>query len=135
MRVLPAARVGVSRVASFCLALLISWLRGVPKVPGHLVALTVGALAGLLLESSGLSVATLGERFSYTLNGITHPGIPPFLPDFAWPWLLPGPDGQPLQLSYELFRELLAPAFASAMLGAIPSLRSEEQRFGKECGS
>ncbi|MDC6668723.1 SulP family inorganic anion transporter, partial [Leclercia adecarboxylata] len=65
---------------------------------------------------------TLGERFSYTLDGVTHPGIPPFLPDFAWPWLLPGPDGQPLQLSYELLRQLLAPAFAIAMLGAIESL-------------
>ncbi|HAO76403.1 MAG TPA: C4-dicarboxylic acid transporter DauA, partial [Pseudomonas sp.] len=55
-------------------------------------------------------------------DGVTHPGIPPFLPDFAWPWLLPGPDGQPLELSYVLFRQLLAPAFAIAMLGAIESL-------------
>ena len=31
-------------------------------------------------------------------------------------------DGQPLELSYELFRQLLAPAFAIAMLGAIESL-------------
>ena len=35
---------------------------------------------------------------------------------------MPGPDGQPLELSYELFRQLLAPAFAIAMLGAIESL-------------
>jgi len=109
-------------VAVICLTVLIVWPRWVPKIPGHLVALSVGAVAGALLESSGLSVATLGERFSYTLDGVTHPGIPPFLPDFAWPWLLPGPDGQPLELSYELFRQLLAPAFAIAMLGAIESL-------------
>ena len=122
LRSLPSAHLGDALVAVICLTVLIVWPRWVPKIPGHLVALTVGAVAGALLESSGLSVATLGERFSYTLDGVTHPGIPPFLPDFAWPWLLPGPDGQPLELSYELFRQLLAPAFAIAMLGAIESL-------------
>ncbi len=122
VRSLPGARLGDTLVAAICLAILIIWPRWVPKVPGHLVALTVGALVGLALESSGLPVATLGERFSYTLDGVSHPGIPPFLPDFAWPWLLPGPDGQPLQLNYDLFHQLLAPAFAIAMLGAIESL-------------
>lgn len=38
------------------------------------------------------------------------------------PWNLPGPDGRPLGLSFELIRQLLAPAFAIAMLGAIESL-------------
>ncbi|MGE4408197.1 C4-dicarboxylic acid transporter DauA [Pseudomonas sp.] len=122
VRSLPGARLGDTLVAAICLAILIIWPRWVPKVPGHLVALTVGALVGLALESSGLPVATLGERFSYTLDGVSHPGIPPFLPDFTWPWLLPGPDGQPLQLNYDLFHQLLAPAFAIAMLGAIESL-------------
>ncbi|MHB8822998.1 MAG: SulP family inorganic anion transporter, partial [Pseudomonadaceae bacterium] len=121
-RSLPGAQVGDGLVAIVCLAVLILWPRWVPRVPGHLVALTIGALVGLALESSGLAVATLGERFSYELDGIRHPGIPPLLPDFTWPWLLPGADGQPLQLTYELFRQLLAPAFAIAMLGAIESL-------------
>ncbi len=39
-----------------------------------------------------------------------------------WPWEFSGPDGKPLVLSFELFRQLLAPAFAIAMLGAIESL-------------
>lgn len=121
-RSLPGAQIGDGLVAIVCLAVLILWPRWVPRVPGHLVALTIGALVGLALESSGLAVATLGERFSYELDGIRHPGIPPLLPDFTWPWLLPGADGQPLQLTYELFRQLLAPAFAIAMLGAIESL-------------
>lgn len=119
---LPGAHLGDTLVAMVCLAVLLVWPRLVPKVPGHLVALAVGALLGLLLEALGLPVATLGERFSYTLDGVSHPGIPPFLPDFAWPWNLPGADGQPLRLSFELIRQLLAPAFAIAMLGAIESL-------------
>ncbi|MCP1620323.1 SulP family sulfate permease [Pseudomonas sp. SLBN-26] len=119
---LPGAHLGDTLVAMVCLAVLLVWPRFVPKVPGHLVALAVGALLGLLLEAVGLPVATLGERFSYTLDGVSHPGIPPFLPDFAWPWNLPGADGQQLRLSFELIRQLLAPAFAIAMLGAIESL-------------
>lgn len=119
---LPGAHLGDTLVAMVCLAVLLVWPRFVPKVPGHLVALAVGALLGLLLDTLGLPVATLGERFSYTLDGVSHPGIPPFLPDFAWPWNLPGADGQPLRLSFELIRQLLAPAFAIAMLGAIESL-------------
>ncbi|BAN50541.1 C4-dicarboxylic acid transporter DauA [Metapseudomonas resinovorans] len=119
---LPGAHLGDALVAAACLAVLLIWPRLVPKVPGHLVALALGALLGLLLEVLGLPVATLGERFSYVVDGISHPGIPPFLPSFAWPWQLPGPDGQPLGLSFELIRQLLAPAFAIAMLGAIESL-------------
>lgn len=121
-RALPSAQPGDALVAALCLGVLIVWPRLVPRVPGHLVALTLGALAGLALEASGIPVATLGERFSYSLDGVMHPGIPPFLPDFVWPWLLPGPNGQPLVLSFELFHQLLAPAFAIAMLGAIESL-------------
>lgn len=121
-RAMPGAHLGDALIAALCLAVLIIWPRWVPKIPAHLVALTIGALAGLGLEASGMQIATLGERFSYELNGEMLPGIPPFLPDFAWPWQLPGPDGQPLQLSYELFHQLLGPAFAIAMLGAIESL-------------
>jgi len=121
-RGLPSVSLGDTLIALLCLATLILWPRWVPRVPGHLVALTLGALAALALESRGISVATLGERFHYSLEGVDHPGIPPLLPSFDWPWNLPGPDGQPLTLSYGLLRELLAPALAIAMLGAIESL-------------
>jgi SulP family sulfate permease len=119
---LPTAHLGDALVAAACLAVLLVWPRLVPKVPGHLVALALGALLGLLLETLQIPVATLGERFSYMVDGVSHPGIPPFLPTFAWPWQLPGPDGQPLGLTFELIRQLLAPAFAISMLGAIESL-------------
>ena len=119
---LPSLQLGDALVGIVCLAVLIVWPRYVPKVPAHLVALLVGALLGLFLENIGLPLDTLGERFSYTLDGVEHPGIPPFLPTFALPWNLPGPDGLPLTLSFELIRQLMAPAFAIAMLGAIESL-------------
>ena len=119
---LPSAHLGDALVAALSLAVLILWPRWVPKVPGHLAALAVGTVAGLALEALGIPLATLGERFSYSLDGVLHAGIPPFLPDFAWPWQLPAANGQPLGLSFELIRQLLAPAFAIAMLGAIESL-------------
>lgn len=119
---LPSLQPGDSLVGAVCLATLLLWPRLAPKIPAHLVALAVGALLALALEHLGLPVATLGERFSYTLDGIEHPGIPPLLPSPGLPWQLPGADGQPLVLSFELVRQLLAPAFAIAMLGAIESL-------------
>ena len=119
---LPSAHLGDALVAALSLAVLILWPRWVPKVPGHLAALAVGTVAGLALEALGIPLATLGERFSYNLDGVLHAGIPPFLPDFTWPWQLPAANGQPLGLSFELIRQLLAPAFAIAMLGAIESL-------------
>lgn len=119
---LPSLSLGDSLVALCSLIVLLFWPRLAPRVPAHLVALIIGALLALLLERFGLHVATLGERFSYSLDGIEHPGIPPFLPSLALPWSLPGADGQPLQLSFELIRQLIAPAFAIAMLGAIESL-------------
>ena len=119
---LPSAHLGDALVAALSLAVLILWPRWVPKVPGHLAALAVGTIAGLALEGMGIPLATLGERFSYSLDGVLHAGIPPFLPNFAWPWQLPSANGQPLNLSFELIRQLLAPAFAIAMLGAIESL-------------
>lgn len=89
-RSLPGANLGDALVAAICLAVLILWPRWVPKIPGHLVALALGAVAGLMLEAAGLPVATLGERFSYELGGQTYPGIPPQLPHRSCPGISPG---------------------------------------------
>lgn len=119
---MPSIQLGDTLVAAITLLVLIIWPRFVPKIPGHLVALAVGSFIGLALNNADISVATIGDRFSYSVDGISHPGIPPFLPSFMWPWQFSGPDGKPLVLSFELIRQLLAPAFAIAMLGAIESL-------------
>jgi len=67
-------------------------------------------------------VATIGTRFHYTLDGISGNGIPPLLPSFNWPWQLPDASGQPIGLSFELVRTLLASAMTIAVLGALESL-------------
>ncbi len=106
------------------LAVLLSWPRLKTRIPGHLIALLVGSLAAWLLARlwPEFSVATIGSRFSYELNGVSGHGIPALPPLPQLPWHLPGPDGAPLLLSWGLIRELLPSALTVAMLGAIESL-------------
>ncbi len=106
------------------LGVLLFWPKLSRAIPGHLVALTTGTLLAALapLWLADFHVATIGSRFSWTLDGISSPGIPPVLPGVQWPWQFPGADGQPLVLSVELVGSLIGPAFAIAMLGAIESL-------------
>ena len=101
--------------AAGTLALLVLWPKLSRRVPAPLVALGVAALAAWLLarQSPGVAVDTIGTRFS---------GIPRTPPALHLPWLLPGPDGQPIALGLDLLRSLLGPALAIAMLGAIESL-------------
>ena len=119
---LPSFSPGDALVGAVTLAVLILWPRLTRRIPGHLIALLLGSLLGALLMHLDVSVATLGSRFSYELDGITHAGIPPFAPQWVLPWQLPGADGQPLVINFELLRQLLPSAIAVAMLGAIESL-------------
>jgi SulP family sulfate permease len=99
------------------LAFLVLWPRLGSRLPAPLVALPVAAVAALLLHRwwPSFDVQTIGTRF----NGI--PRLPP-LP--ILPWEAGGPEGQPLEWSFALIRDLLPGAFAIAMLGAIESLLS-----------
>ncbi len=111
-------------IGSLTLAVLLLWPRLKSRIPGHLVALLIGALAAWLLARfwPDFSVATIGSRFTYLSDGVEQHGIPALPPLPQLPWSLPGPDGQPLVLSWQLLRELLPSAFTVAMLGAIESL-------------
>lgn len=119
---LPSIQLGDTVVGLATLLILIAWPYLTRRVPGHLVALLAGSLLAALLLNFGLEVSTLGSRFSYELDGITHAGIPPFAPQWLLPWTLPGADGVPLQVDFNLLRELMPFALAVAMLGAIESL-------------
>jgi SulP family sulfate permease len=125
-RALPELRPGDLGIGLLTLLVLLLWPRLTKAVPAPLVALTVAALAAGLLArlAPGLAPATIADRFSYTLGGVVHAGIPPLPPLPLLPWDLPGPGGAPLQLSLELLRALVPAAFAIAFLGAIESLLS-----------
>lgn len=119
---LPSISLGDTLIGAFTLAVLVLWPRLTRRIPGHLIALLLGSLLGALLMTFDVPVTTLGSRFSYELDGVIHAGIPPFAPHWVLPWQLPGADGQPLLVNFELLRQLLPSAMAVAMLGAIESL-------------
>lgn len=111
-------------IAVLTLSVLLLWPRLKLPVPAHLMALVVGTLAGWMGTHwiPGFEVATIGSRFHYLIDGVAGQGIAPMAPMPLLPWHLPGPDGKPLALTFGLVRELIGPAFAIAMLGAIESL-------------
>lgn len=115
-------------VGAFALVVMLLWPRFRIPIPAPLAGLVVGAVAAYginsLMGGAGTdgAVETIASRFTWEVGDETGSGIPPIPPTFMAPWLLPGPDGEPLKLSFALFSALLGPAFAIAMLGAIESL-------------
>lgn len=85
------------------------------RIPAPLAILGgVTALAVLLPNVwPGFEVQTIAGRYG---------DVPRGFPEFHFPWNLPGADGQPLNLSFGLLRDLAGPAFAIALLAAIESL-------------
>lgn len=113
---------------ALCLALvtlgvLVSWPKLRTSIPQHLPAVILASLLGVLLAHAGYEVDTIGSRFSYQMSDGTYgAGIPPYLPDFMWPWQQPGPGGESSQISWSMVSALLPSAFAIAILSAIESL-------------
>ena len=116
-------------IGLFTLAVLILWPRVTRKIPGPLIGLGLAGILAALLGRfvPGFEVATILSRF--------QDGIPQLPPQPVLPWTLPGPDGRPLVLSFDLIRELIPSAFAIAMLGAIESLLSAVVADGMTGGS
>ena len=125
-RALPTAQLADLLIGVLTLTVLFAWRRVTEKVPAALAALLIAGGAAALMARliPGFHVATIGSRFQYVIDGVAHHGIPPLPPLPILPWRMPGPDGRPLALTFDLVRNLAPSAFAIAMLGAIESLLS-----------
>ncbi len=121
---LPSINWQETLIGALTLVTLILWSKFRSRIPSHLVALFLGSVVTWLLGqlSSDFSVATIGSRFHYELNGIVGNGIPPILPSFEWPWNLPNADGAPIGISFHLISILLASGITIAILGSLESL-------------
>jgi sulfate permease, SulP family len=122
----PTFKPAAIAVGAVTFMALLLWPRVTKKVPAFFVVFGAGAGFTALLArlDPALAVDTIGSRFSYVDLGVTKRGIPQLPPLPVLPWALPGPDGAPLPLSYDLLEQLVPSAFAIAMLGAIESLLS-----------
>jgi SulP family sulfate permease len=118
------ASVAELSVGLFALAILVFLPRVTRRIPAPLVALPAAAIVAVLLERSGVPIATIGSRFQSIVDGETIRGIPrlPPLPVKPWDVVLPG--GAPLPLHLANLRALFPAAVAIALLGAIESLLS-----------
>ena len=122
-KAVPGMRPEELAVALLTLACLILWPRLKTRVPSHLAALCLGAAAAWAMGSlSGHSVATIGSRFHYSIEGLSGSGIPPLLPRFVLPWEFPDAAGAPIGMSLSLLSQLTGAALAIALLGALESL-------------
>ncbi|CAH0534192.1 C4-dicarboxylic acid transporter DauA [Vibrio stylophorae] len=101
-------------VGAVTLAAFVLWRRRKSNIPPHLIALVVGTVTALVLTHTGLGhAATIGDRFSYDLNGVKGVGIPPFLPSWHSPFA---------GIDMSMVVELLPAAITIALLGSLESL-------------
>ncbi len=123
---LPRFRTADLLIGLLTLGVLVLLPKVTRRIPSPLIALPLAAVVAYASSrfAVGVEIETIASRFSYTLNGATHAGIPQTPPSFIQPWKAPGPGGAAFDLGLASLRALVGPAFAIAMLGAIESLLS-----------
>jgi sulfate permease, SulP family len=101
------------------LALLLLIPRVTKRIPAPLIAIALVSIVAAVLAriDPAFHVATIGTRFHSQVGDHVVAGIPPLPPLPGLPW---GSQG----ISFGTVRELLGPALAIAVLGAIESLLS-----------
>lgn len=105
---LPHANLMNLSIAAASVAVILVWPRlGIKKIPGSIVAMIVATLVVLVAGlQHGFDVATIGAKYGAQ-------AIPQGLPSIHWP-----------DFSWGQVRDLIGPATAIALLGAIESLLS-----------
>lgn len=83
------------------LIIIIFWPKINKKIPGTLIALVVSTL---LASFFSLDVETIGSKFGHISSSLPAPSLP--------------------QISFDAFKDLVAPAFTIAILGSVESLLS-----------
>lgn len=83
------------------LIIIIFWPKINKKIPGTLIALVVSTL---LASFFSLDVETIGSKFGHISSSLPAPSLP--------------------QISFDAFKNLVAPAFTIAILGSVESLLS-----------
>ncbi|QEM81256.1 C4-dicarboxylic acid transporter DauA [Halomonas binhaiensis] len=127
LHALPSLNPYESSIGILSLAAMLVWPKLRIPIPAPLIGLFIGSVAAWMvnhwLGGSNPMVETIASRFTWTAeDGTTGHGIPPIAPSFELPWQLPGADNSLLTVNFELVHQLLGPAVAIAMLGAIESL-------------
>lgn len=126
MAMLPSIRWIEFALGLGSLLIMLTWNRLKLPVPAPLIGLVAGSIVAWAVNAGFFgdlgAIETIASRFSWETQGGSGQGIPPIPPEFALPWSLPGPDGVPLAVDFELIRALMGPAFVIAILGAIESL-------------
>lgn len=108
-------------IASLTLVIMLLWPKLVKRIPPHLPAIVLTTFCALQLNGKGID--TIATRFHYlTPEGLSIGGIPPYLPDFNWPWAHSALGEQNISINWDSLGKLLPASFAIAMLGAIESL-------------
>lgn len=83
------------------LIIIIFWPKINKKIPGTLIALVVSTLIASFFS---LDVETIGSKFGHISSSLPAPSLP--------------------QISFDAFKDLVAPAFTIAILGSVESLLS-----------
>jgi sulfate permease, SulP family len=108
-------------VGAATIGLLLGLPRVIKRVPAPLIALVaVSLVVWIADEAAGISIATIGSRFSTVIDGEVVRGIPPLPPLPLLPWDVGA--GHGFALDWTTIRALLPSAFAIALLGAMESL-------------
>lgn len=99
------------------LFIMLLWPRFKTAIPPHLPSLILGSTLASYLNVDNITVQTIGSTFHYIIeDGSVVDGIPPFLPEFNFPWSNFQASESMTPLNFSLLQELFPTAFAIAIL-------------------